>query len=183
MTKDQKLIDAITNTPNVVIGAVGERAARVKSEELEYQKAFISRTNKQAGYINLRHDNDNIVRRTSPAAATTDYPNSIDLLLARIGSGVDYNHSHFFILAFDTIRQKHPSPICRPMLKRQKVIRDRYEKQHCKRHATKPGDDKRKHRQAIWLCYIGGAAACRWLHRHDGVPPGGSQGRTLAAFG
>ncbi|HZV20772.1 MAG TPA: CHASE2 domain-containing protein [Hyphomicrobiales bacterium] len=67
--KDRQLIDAIGCTDNIVVGAVGERASRVAPSEFECQKKFISLTGQPAGYINLRHDNDNIVRCTSPPAA------------------------------------------------------------------------------------------------------------------
>jgi CHASE2 domain-containing sensor protein len=82
--KDRDLLDAIKQAKcPVIVGAVNESAEQFKDFQLNYQRNFVSESGRQAGYINLRHDRDDIVRYTSPPLAKTLYPESFDYLLAK----------------------------------------------------------------------------------------------------
>jgi CHASE2 domain-containing sensor protein len=82
---DRDFISAIktANTP-VVVGAVSERADQLKDYQFQYQDAFLSQTGRPAGYINLRHDDDDVVRFTSLPVANSRYPESFARIIARL---------------------------------------------------------------------------------------------------
>jgi CHASE2 domain-containing sensor protein len=81
---DRDFIDTIktAKTP-VVVGAVSERADQLKDYQFQYQDRFVSRTERPAGYINLRHEEDDVVRFTSLPVAASRYPDSFARLIAK----------------------------------------------------------------------------------------------------
>jgi adenylate cyclase len=82
--KDRDFLDAIRKAKSpVIVGAVNESAEQFKDYQLDYQRRFVLESERQAGYINLRHDRDDVVRYTSPPVAKTLYPESFASLLAQ----------------------------------------------------------------------------------------------------
>jgi CHASE2 domain-containing sensor protein len=63
---DREFIDAIksANAP-VVMAAASERADQFKAAQFQYQDAFLSQLGRPVGYLNLRHEDDDVVRFTS----------------------------------------------------------------------------------------------------------------------
>jgi adenylate cyclase len=87
---DRALLDAIRGVDSkIIIGAVNESADQIKPDQFAYQQRFIQEAGAPAGYINLRHDSDDVVRRTSSPVDQTNYPESFARLLA----GIDADQS------------------------------------------------------------------------------------------
>ncbi|MEQ1710797.1 MAG: CHASE2 domain-containing protein [Hyphomicrobium sp.] len=86
--KDKALIDALKSAKaKVVLGAWDERG-QMEPFQREFQKSFSERIGHPAGYLNLRHQRDDVVRyRASPHPGSA-YPESLSRLLAR-ASGHD----------------------------------------------------------------------------------------------
>ena len=83
--KDRKLVEAIQGVPSIVVGAANEGTEQLNAGEFAFQREFLSRMGRPSGYINLRHDGDDVIRRTSPPVHPTDYPDSF---AARIANSV-----------------------------------------------------------------------------------------------
>lgn len=81
--KDKALIDALKSAKaKVVLGAWDERG-QMEPFQREFQKSFSERIGHPAGYLNLRHQRDDVVRyRASPHPGSA-YPESLSRLLAR----------------------------------------------------------------------------------------------------
>jgi adenylate cyclase len=87
--KDSELIKELQNTKTpIVIGAIDRRYPQFTRAELDFQKQLLTATGRQAGYNELVHENDDVVRYTA-AAADPDYPESFALLVAKAVKPVD----------------------------------------------------------------------------------------------
>ena len=84
--KDEQLIQAIRNAKaTVVLGALDERGDLLPFQR-EFQGAFLAKAGQRTGYLNLRQENDDVVRYTaSPNPAGGLYPKSFARLLAEAG--------------------------------------------------------------------------------------------------
>jgi CHASE2 domain-containing sensor protein len=71
----------------VVLAAVNESATQFSESERQFQSRFLSEAGARAGYLNLRRDQDEVVRYTSPPLAGSDYPDSFALQVARTALG------------------------------------------------------------------------------------------------
>lgn len=87
--KDEILIDALQKAKApVVIGAIDRRYPQFAAAELEFQKRFLTATGRAAGYNDLLHDADDVVRYTAPPA-DSDYPQSFALRVANASKPVE----------------------------------------------------------------------------------------------
>lgn len=83
--KDQALVDALKAAKaEVVMGAVDERGEQ-EAFQREFQKAFLKRVGRSVGYLNLRHERDDVVRYAAYPQRASDYPKSFARLLAAAG--------------------------------------------------------------------------------------------------
>jgi adenylate cyclase len=82
---DREFIDAIksANAP-VVMAAASERADQFKAAQFQYQDAFLSQLGRPVGYLNLRHDDDDVVRFTSIPADNSKYVESFARVVAKL---------------------------------------------------------------------------------------------------
>ncbi len=81
--KDQALVDALKSAKaKVVLGAWDERG-QMEQFQREFQKSFLDRIGHPAGYLNLRHQRDDVVRYRASPHLGSDYPESLSRLLAR----------------------------------------------------------------------------------------------------
>lgn len=79
--KDAALVAAIRNAKaRIVLGAIDERGA-LEPFQREFQTAFLNGTGRQVGYLNLRHEADDVVRYTASPAPGSVYPKSFARLL------------------------------------------------------------------------------------------------------
>jgi CHASE2 domain-containing sensor protein len=84
------LWDAIRNAKSpIVLGALNENSTQLDVGERQYQDYFLAGAGKPAGYLNLRTNNDGVVRYTSPPAKGTKFPESFAHLLARAAGSID----------------------------------------------------------------------------------------------
>jgi len=84
---DSALRDAIRGIESkIVLGTVNESADQFNADQFAYQQHFIADAGPraQAGYVNLRHDSDDVVRRTSPPVDHSAYAHSFAQQLADI---------------------------------------------------------------------------------------------------
>lgn len=80
--KDKALIAVLKDAP-VVLGAIDERGkSELKPFQWEFQTEFLKDVGKPAGYLNLRHERDAVVRYAAKPTADSLYPKSFALLLA-----------------------------------------------------------------------------------------------------
>jgi CHASE2 domain-containing sensor protein len=85
---DQALVRAVRKRHGkVVLAAVNESATQFSESERQFQSRFLSEAGARAGYLNLRRDQDEVVRYTSPPLAGSDYPDSFALQVARTALG------------------------------------------------------------------------------------------------
>ena len=85
--KDNELISALRSARSpVVIGAIDRRYPQFTTAEFDFQKHFLTATGRTAGYNELPHEKDDVVRYTA-APADPDYPESFALLVACLPSG------------------------------------------------------------------------------------------------
>lgn len=81
--KDDELVATVRSTrAPLVIGAVDRRYPQFSAEEFAFQKKLLSATGRQAGYNELKHEKDDIVRNMA-APVDADYPRSFALLVAQ----------------------------------------------------------------------------------------------------
>ena len=66
------------------MGAANESADLFDEGQLAYQRTFTAETGRATGYINLRHERDDIVRFTSIPVGGTAYPESFAVRLAQV---------------------------------------------------------------------------------------------------
>jgi len=64
-----------------ILGALDERGALLPFQR-EFQTAFLTKTGRPAGYLNERHENDDVVRYTASSMPGSAYPKSFARLLA-----------------------------------------------------------------------------------------------------
>lgn len=84
--KDRAFAETLRTTiAPLVVGAANESADQFNEGQLTYQRAFTQEIGRATGYINLRHDRDDIVRFTSPSVISTAYPESFAVRLAQLG--------------------------------------------------------------------------------------------------
>lgn len=80
--KDERLLQAIRSAKaNVILGALDERGALLPFQR-EFQTAFLGKTGRPTGYLNERHENDDVVRYTASSYPGSAYPKSFARLLA-----------------------------------------------------------------------------------------------------
>ncbi|AGK56343.1 adenylate cyclase [Hyphomicrobium denitrificans 1NES1] len=81
--KDNDLIGALrmAKAP-IVVGAIDRRYPQFTPAEFDFQKQFLAATGRCAGYNELLHEKDDVVRYTA-APADPDYPESFALLVAK----------------------------------------------------------------------------------------------------
>ena len=80
--RDQQLLDTLheVKTP-IVLGALDQRGD-LKDYQQQFQTSFLQMTNRPVGYLNLRHERDDVVRYTASPAPQSLYPKSFARLLA-----------------------------------------------------------------------------------------------------
>ena len=71
----------------VVLAAVNESATQFSESERQFQSRFLAEAGARVGYLNLRRDQDEVVRYTSPPVAGSSYPDSFALQVARTALG------------------------------------------------------------------------------------------------
>ena len=81
--KDAALIEALQMSGvEVVLGAIDE-SGELQPFQREFQSEFLTRTGRRAGYLNLKHERDDVVRyQASPWSGST-FPDSFARLLAK----------------------------------------------------------------------------------------------------
>ncbi|MFZ4806860.1 MAG: CHASE2 domain-containing protein [Hyphomicrobiaceae bacterium] len=80
--KDAALVAAVRNArAPVVLGAIDERGA-LQGFQRQFQAAFLAEMQRPAGYLNLRHERDSVVRYTASPAPGSAFPKSFARLLA-----------------------------------------------------------------------------------------------------
>src|SRR6185437_9427514 len=90
--KDNELISVLRAARSpIVVGAIDRRYPQFTSTEFDFQKRFLTATGRKAGYNELQHEKDDVVRYTA-ASADPDYPASFALLVARVVKPVDLPH-------------------------------------------------------------------------------------------
>ncbi len=91
--KDKALQAALRDAKaNVVVAAWDERGMDDPGQQA-YQAQFVAATGRRAGFLNLQHERDRIVRFAAEPAPGSRYPESFALLLARAsvpGAGTNY---------------------------------------------------------------------------------------------
>jgi adenylate cyclase len=79
--KDESLVAVIRNAKaHIVLGAIDERGA-LEPFQREFQTSFLAQTGRPVGYLNLRHESDDVVRYTASSAPGSAYPKSFARLL------------------------------------------------------------------------------------------------------
>ena len=79
---DSELTEALkTAAAKVVVGAADERA-QLEPFQREFQASYLAGTGRPAGYLNIHHDPDNVVRFASLPAAASAFPKSFARQLA-----------------------------------------------------------------------------------------------------
>ncbi len=87
--KDNDLINTLHDARSpVVIGAIDRRYPQFTPSEFDFQKRFLTATGRNAGYNELLHEKDDVVRYTA-APADPDYPESFALLVAKAVKSID----------------------------------------------------------------------------------------------
>jgi CHASE2 domain-containing sensor protein len=87
--KDKELIGVLRDARSpIVIGAIDRRYPQFTSAEFDFQKRFLAATGRKAGYNELLHEKDDVVRYTA-APADIDYPESFALLVAKAVKPID----------------------------------------------------------------------------------------------
>lgn len=87
--QDGVFLDALRQAKApLVIGAIDRRYPQFTPAELAFQRGFLSASGRPAGYNDLLHDRDDVVRYTAPPA-DPDYPQSFALLVARASKPLD----------------------------------------------------------------------------------------------
>lgn len=90
--RDQALITAVNGARSpVVLGAIDKRHKQFNDREFKFQDAFLAKMNADVGYIDLQHENDDVVRYTS-LSVDSKYQDSFAALLAA-KSGSQKHHS------------------------------------------------------------------------------------------
>lgn len=79
--KDEMLVAALKTAGPVVLGAIDERGD-LQPFQRDFQQHFLERTGRDAGYLNLRHEPDDVVRYAAAPAPSSTYPKSFARLLA-----------------------------------------------------------------------------------------------------
>ena len=78
--KDDRLVEILKARP-VILGANDERG-KIEPFQREFQSAFLQKSGKPVGYLNLRHESDGVVRYAARPLAGSMYPKSFARLLA-----------------------------------------------------------------------------------------------------
>jgi CHASE2 domain-containing sensor protein len=71
----------------IILAAVNKSAVQFSESERQFQRRFLSEAGPPVGFLNLRRDQDEVVRRTSPPVAGSDFPESLALQVARATMG------------------------------------------------------------------------------------------------
>ena len=71
----------------VVLAAVNESATQFSESERQFQSRFLAEAGARVGYLNLRRDQDEVVRYTSPPVTASKYADSFALQVARTALG------------------------------------------------------------------------------------------------
>lgn len=83
--KDQTLSAALrTAKADIVLGAVDESWS-LEPFQRQFQTAFLAAAGRSVGYLNLKHDKDDVVRYAAPPHPGSTYPKSFARLLASAG--------------------------------------------------------------------------------------------------
>ena len=78
--KDDRLVEVLKASP-VILGANDERG-KIEPFQREFQTTFLQKIGKPTGYLNLRYENDGVVRYAAKPLAGSIYPKSFARLLA-----------------------------------------------------------------------------------------------------
>lgn len=85
--KDRALLDALRRArAPVVLGAIDERGD-LQPFQRDFQSWFLGEAGRPAGYLNLRHESDDVVRYTASPVQGGAYPESFVRLLAKTVGG------------------------------------------------------------------------------------------------
>ncbi|NJO33323.1 MAG: CHASE2 domain-containing protein [Rhodospirillales bacterium] len=84
---DHALVRAVQAHGKVVLAAVNESATQFSESERQFQSRFLSEAGARVGFLNLRRDQDEVVRYTSPPVTGSKYPDSFALQVARTTLG------------------------------------------------------------------------------------------------
>lgn len=89
--KDAALLNAISSAKaNVVLGALDSRG-ELHDFQREFQTAYLKQAGRPAGYLNLHHDRDDVVRFMSPPATGQEYAKSFAHALAEAGGASGFS--------------------------------------------------------------------------------------------
>jgi len=79
--KDQALLGVLAATrAKVILGALDERG-ELQEFQKAFQQSYLAEARRPAGYLNLHHDRDDVVRYAAPPAPNPIYPKSFAALL------------------------------------------------------------------------------------------------------
>jgi adenylate cyclase len=91
--KDAGLVEAVRNArASIVLGAIDERGELLPFQR-QFQSAFIDEMRRPAGYLNLRHERDDVVRYTASPDENSVYPKSFARLMAEAGGATSVDDS------------------------------------------------------------------------------------------
>lgn len=83
--KDAALVAAIRSArASIVLGAIDERST-LEPFQREFQTSFLKQMDRPTGYLNLRHESDDVVRYTASPGQGSAYPTSFARLLLEAG--------------------------------------------------------------------------------------------------
>lgn len=86
--KDAALLAAIRGaTASIILGAIDERGA-LEPFQRQFQTSFLTEAGRPAGYLNLRHESDDVVRFTASPAPNSAFPKSFARLLMEADGAV-----------------------------------------------------------------------------------------------
>jgi len=87
--KDEAMIQALLGARARVVMAAGDRRSDIDAEERAFQAELLRRVRRQAGYVNLDRDRDDVTRWKLPPASETEFPRSFAELVAEIDGRFD----------------------------------------------------------------------------------------------
>jgi CHASE2 domain-containing sensor protein len=91
--KDDELVAALRSVKAQVILAAGDERTLLDDEERKFQRDFLKRVERPAGYANIDEDRDEVVRHRLGPVARGEFPKSFATLIAEIDGVTDVNPS------------------------------------------------------------------------------------------
>ena len=81
--KDEALLNAIRQAKAEIVMAGVDHRGRLKAKQKHFQQDFLRRAGRPVGFINLRKEQDGVIRYRPESAVDSDIPNSFSYQLAR----------------------------------------------------------------------------------------------------